>query len=318
MTDLAAFGETMLRLSPPQGERLEGASTFSCYAGGAESNVAIAAERLGAVSTWLSKVPDSPLGRRVVGELHHQGIETEVVWSDEHRQGLYFVENGTRPRGLNVIYDRADSAMTSVTVDELNLSPLRDARVFFTSGITPALSNTACETTIELLKVARDSGTTTAMDVNYRSQLWSQSEARKQLTKLFPAIDVLFVSSQDAERVLGLQGEQAAQYAHTLASEYDFQTVIVTKGEYGAVAWHDSVVHEHDVYETDTVDPIGTGDAFAGAFLARRLASDDVHDALEYASATAALKRTIAGDIATITKQEVDQLVSDADFGSAR
>jgi 2-dehydro-3-deoxygluconokinase len=311
MSDLVAFGESMLRLSPPQGERLEQSDSLSCHAGGPESNAAIAAERLGAVSTWLSKVADSPLGRRVVGELHHQGIETEVVWSDDHRQGLYFVENSAEPRGPTVVYDRDGSAMRSVSPDELDLSPLRGARVFYTSGATPALSSTACETTIELLKLARDEGLTTAMDFNYQEQLWSTSEANNQLTQLLPAIDILFISSSDAEEVLGLQSGQPAQFAHTLASEYDFRTVVVTKHDLGAVAWHDSVVHEHESYEVDTIDRIGASDAFAGAFLARRLSGDDVPDALKYATATAALKCTITGDAAILTKPEVDQFLTD-------
>jgi 2-dehydro-3-deoxygluconokinase len=317
MTDLVAFGETMLRLSPPQGDRLERTSSLSCHVGGPESNTAIAAERLGAVSTWLSKVPDSPLGRRVVGELHHQGIETDVVWSDTHRQGLYFVENSGDPRGLTIVYDREGSAMSSVSPDELDLSALQNARVFVTSGVTPALSGTACETTIELLKIAREAGTTTALDFNYHEQLWSAKEAREQLTQLFPAIDILFISSDDAENVLGLQSGQAAQFAHTLAAEYDFRTVVVTKPDLGAVAWHDSVVHEHDTYETDTIDQMGASDAFAGAFLARRLAGNDVPTALEYATATAALKRTIAGDTALLTKAEVDEFLK-GDEGPGR
>lgn len=311
MSDLVTFGEAMLRISPQPGDRLERARQLDCFVGGAESNVAVAAERLGAVSTWLSKLPSSPLGERVAGELHHNGVKTELVWSDRGRQGLYFSENGGSPRSSNVLYDRANSAFTTVSADELPLAPIRNARAFFTTGTTPALSETVQETTMNLLKVAHEAGTMTAFDVNYRPELCSIDNARKIIGQLFPAIDVLFVSSEDAATVLGLEGGQAAQYAHSLAAEHDFRTVVVTKGEHGAVAWHDSVVHEHDVFETDTLDPSGTGDAFVGAFLARRLAGDDVPKALSYASATAALKRTIRGDVAAVDKQEVERLVNE-------
>lgn len=310
MSDLVTFGETMLRLSPPGSERIESASEFEVRAAGSESNVAVAAERLGAVSTWASKLPDSPLGRRVVGELRQYGIDTEIVWSESGRQGTYYLEYGGKPRGTNVVYDRDDSAITTAKAQEFDLELIQDARVFFTSGITPALSPTLRETTATMLKAARQAGTRTAFDFNYRQKLWSPEEARETLTQFFPGIDVLVIAARDARTVLDYEGDPR-QLAHKLGSQFDFTTVVVTRGDQGALAWHDNVIHDQGAYETDTVDPIGTGDAFTGAFLARRLSGDEIDRALEYASATAALKRTIPGDIALVTKAEVDAVVSD-------
>ncbi|MFP8888263.1 bifunctional 2-dehydro-3-deoxygluconokinase/2-dehydro-3-deoxygalactonokinase [Natrialbaceae archaeon A-CW2] len=310
MSDLVTFGETMLRLSPPGHERLETASELEVRAAGAESNVAVAAERLGAVSTWTSKLPDSPLGRRVVGELEQYGIDTDIVWSDEGRQGTYYLEHGGKPRGTNVVYDRSNAAITTAEPQEFDIDLIQNARVFFTSGITPALSPTLRETTAQMLKAARQGDTTTAFDLNYRRKLWTPEEARKTLTKLFPGIDILVIAARDARTVLGYEGDPR-QLAHKLGSKFDFRTVVVTRGDQGALAWHDNVVHDHGAYETETVDPIGTGDAFTGAFIARRLSGNDVGRALEYAAATAALKRTIPGDVALVTKEEVDAVVSE-------
>ncbi len=117
------------------------------------------------------------------------------------------------------------------------------------------------------------------------------------------------IAARDARTVLDFEGDPR-QLAHKLGSQYDFETVVVTRGSEGAVGWHDSVVHEQDAYETDTVSKIGTGDAFTGAFIARRLAGDDVPTALEYAAATAALKRTIPGDVALVSEEEVEAVVS--------
>ena len=310
MSDLVTFGETMLRLSPPGHERLETASELEVRAAGAESNVAVAAERLGAVSTWTSKLPDSPLGRRVVGELEQYGIDTDIVWSDEGRQGTYYLEHGGKPRGTNVVYDRSNAAITTAEPQEFDIDLIQNARVFFTSGITPALSPTLRETTAQMLKAARQGDTTTAFDLNYRRKLWTPEEARKTLTKLFPGIDILVIAARDARTVLGYEGDPR-QLAHKLGSKFDFRTVVVTRGDQGALAWHDNVVHDHGAYETETVDPIGTGDAFTGAFFARRLSGNDVGRAHEYAAATAALQRTIPGDVALVTKEEVDAVVSE-------
>ncbi|AEH36689.1 bifunctional 2-dehydro-3-deoxygluconokinase/2-dehydro-3-deoxygalactonokinase [Halopiger xanaduensis] len=310
MSDLVSFGETMLRLSPPDNERLEDTDEFEVHVGGAESNVAIAAQRLGTSATWLSKLPENPLGRQVVGKLRQYGIETDVAWSPQGRVGTYYMEQAGEPRGTNVIYDRQNAAVTTAKTREFDLEPIRDAKVFFTTGITPALSPTLRDTTMSLLKAAKEGGTTTAFDFNYRAKLWSPDEAKEVLTQLFPGIDVLVIAARDAQNVLGLEGDPR-QIAHQLGSQYDFETVIVTRGAEGAIGWHDNVVHEQDVYETDTVSPIGTGDAFTGTFVARRLDGDDVPTALEYSAAAAALKRTIPGDVALITEEEVETVVKE-------
>ncbi|TMT87700.1 sugar kinase [Haloterrigena sp. H1] len=317
MSDIVTFGETMLRLSPPGSERLENTDELEVRAGGAESNMAIAASRLGASATWLSKVPETPLGRRVVGELQSHGIETDVVWSHRGRQGTYYLEHAGEPRGTNVIYDRENTAISTAEAREFDIDLIQNAQVFFTTGITPALSTTLRDTTLNLLKAARKGGTSTAFDFNYRNKLWSPDEAKETLTKLFPGIDILVIAARDARTVLDFEGDPR-QLAHKLGSQYDFTTVVVTRGEEGAVGWHDSVVHDHAAYETDTVDPIGTGDAFTGAFIARRLAGDDVSTALEYAAATAALKRTIPGDAALVTADEVEAVVKDSGEGISR
>ena len=317
MSDIVTFGETMLRLSPPDSERLESATEFEVHAGGAESNVAIAADRLGATATWLSKVPETPLGRRVVGEIRRHGIETDVVWSHRGRQGTYYLEQAGEPRGTNVIYDRENTAISTAEAREFDIERIQNARVFFTTGITPALSSTLRETTANMLKAARQGGTTTAFDFNYRNKLWSPDDARETLTRLFPGIDVLVIAARDARTVLGFEGDPR-QLAHKLGSQYDFTTVIVTRGSEGAIGWHDSVVHDQEAYETDTVSPIGTGDAFTGAFIARRLHGEDVPTALEYAAATAALKRTIPGDVALVTKDEVEAVVQEESDGISR
>ncbi len=334
MTEIVTFGETMLRLSPPEGERLSTTRTLDARAGGAESNVAVAGAALGRETAWLSKLPDSPLGRRIVHELRSHGVDPLVAYDDsaEARLGTYYLEPGGEPRGTNVIYDRADASITTVEPDDLSLDVLTDAAFFYTSGITPALSGRAAETTAALLERARDEGATTVFDVNYRGKLWSPATARAAYEELFPEIDVLVTAERDAVDVLDRDDEttadgaaapadtesRAARIARGLAAEFDFETVIVTRGEQGALAFHDGTVFEQRVYEAETLDPIGTGDAFVGGYLARRVDGGDVSASLSWGAATAALKRTVAGDLAVVTPEEVESVVDDQSGGIDR
>jgi 2-dehydro-3-deoxygluconokinase len=315
--DLVTFGETMLRLSPPDHERLENTSTLDCRAAGAESNVAVAAGRLGAETVWLSKLPDSPLGRKVTATLRAQGTEPDVVWSKDGRQGLYFLEQGGAPRGSTVVYDREGSAVATATPAELPLERVDDAGVVYTSGITPALSEQLAETTGAFLERAQSAGATTALDVNHRANLWEPEVAREVLESLFPDVDVLFVAERDARAVLSRDGD-AGEIAADLATEFDFGTVAVTRGDAGAVAWRNGKLHEQDAFAAETEDAIGTGDAFVGGYLARRVEGGDVESALAWGAATAALKRTIPGDVALVAREDVVEVLSGEGGGITR
>lgn len=305
--DLLTFGETMLRLTPPDDERIEAADSFDVHVGGAESNVAVAATRLGVDAAWTSKLPDTPPARRVVTALREHGVEP-LVATGEGRVGTYYLETGATPRGTEVTYDRTGAAVRTTTLGDLPVDAVREASAFYTSGITPALSETLAGTVAEAFEVAGTAGTEVVFDVNYRSKLWSPDAARETLTDLLPAVDTLVVAARDAETVLDRDGDPT-MVAADLAAEYDCGTVIVTRGSAGAVAVDDGEVYEQPAFEAASPYPVGTGDAFVGGYLARSLRGDGVADALEYAAATAALKRTIPGDAARVTPTEVEAVL---------
>jgi len=313
MAEIVTFGETMLRLSPPSGERLETANQLEYRTAGAESNVAVAASRLGTEAAWLSKLPDSPLGRRVRNDVRRHGVGTQICWSEAGRQGTYYLEQGGEPRGTDVIYDRGNAAVTTATPDDLATDAIADADVFFTTGITPALSATCFDTTERLLELAGR----TAFDLNYRNKLWSVDEARAAFDDLLPLVDVLFAPERDAKSILDTSGEPA-EMAADLRDRYGCETVVLTRGEKGALARTPEGTFEQPAFESETSDAIGTGDAFVGGYLSRMVRGAGVERALAYGAATAALKRTIDGDIAVVTESEVEAVLDDRTDGIAR
>lgn len=316
MSELVTFGETMLRYTSPPGERLESADSFSVHVGGAESNVAVAASRLGTDAVWLSKLADTPLGHRVERTLRAQGVTTDVVWTDDGRQGVYYLEPGGAPRGSEVIYDRENTAVMTATAAELPTDWLDSTDAFYTSGITPALSPTLADTTATLLDRARDSGATTVFDVNYRSKLWTPAEARTCLADLLPLVDTLVIADRDAETIFDETGDAGA-VGTAFRKQYGHEVVVVTRGERGAVAVTEDGVFEQSTFEAETHDAVGTGDAFVGGFLANWLEGDGVEDALEYGAATAAVKRTLDGDMALVSREEIEAVLA-GDEGMSR
>src|SRR3979411_3303073 len=162
--DLITFGEAMVRLSPPNFRRLEQTRSRDVQVGGAELNTAVGLARLGRSTAWVSRLTRNPLGRLIANHAREAGVGTEhVVWTDEDRVGVYFLEFGAAPRASTVLYDRKGAAIANIKPGMISWNKVfAGARWFHVTGITPALSAGAAEATREALKAARAAGLRTS------------------------------------------------------------------------------------------------------------------------------------------------------------
>src|SRR2546428_464053 len=207
----------MLRLSAPPGVPLEQAPQLDVHVAGAESNVAIALCRLGTTAGWISRLVDTPLGRRIVNELRAHGVDvSRVLWAPDGRVGVYFLEQGIPPRQHRIIYDRAQSAMALLNPDDIDWEFVRSARLVHLTGITPALSAGCRTAASRAIAEARRAKALVCFDVNYRAKLWSADEAKTVLGPLLADVDILLTTADDA-RLLLSGGETAEQLAALLA-----------------------------------------------------------------------------------------------------
>jgi 2-dehydro-3-deoxygluconokinase len=181
MYDVVTFGEAMIRLSPPSSQRLEQARSLDLNVGGAELNVAVGVTRFGIKSAWVSKLPKNGLGYLIRDRAQEFGVDcSHIVWSDKGRAGIYFIEFGASPRASSVLYDRASSAISMVQPGEVDWAKVfNGAKHFHMSGITPALSPSAAQVTVEALQAAKKTGCTVSYDLNYRKKLWTPPDAKK-------------------------------------------------------------------------------------------------------------------------------------------
>ncbi|MFW6075258.1 MAG: PfkB family carbohydrate kinase [Chloroflexota bacterium] len=306
--DLGTFGETMIRLAPPDHERLETATSLDCSIGGTESNLAAALVRLGRSANWISALPENPLGRRIAGEIRRHGVDTRnVVWRDDSRAGVYFLELGTGPRPTRVIYDRASSALATLPVQAVDPALATASKIFHLTGITPALSSNCAEICLRLADSARDAGRNVTFDVNYRSLLWTPEQASEGLQPFLDRASVLFCGLADARTIWGLDGEPN-EVAAELIDRSTASVVVLTLGAEGALARRrDGRSVEQTAQEVEAVDPVGAGDAFAAGFLHRWLDDPgDLPGALRSGVALAGIAMTIPGDLAVITPAELE------------
>lgn len=308
---IASFGDTALRFATREGERFETAREVRVHVDGVSSNAAAIASRLGADAVWLSKLADTPLGRRAVAELHEHGLETDVAWADGGRHGLKFHENGTPPRPSRLVQDRADTAMAAVSPGDFPVGRVQEADAVFTTGSMAALSDEAAETAGALLRSAPG---LRAMDLDFHPGVWSVAEARDTLADLFDPVELLFASEDGAKAVFDRTGSPR-ELVHTIASDHGFSHVILTRSEHGVVGYHDGVLHEQPAFETEATDSAGQHAALVGAVLQQLTAGASTDTALAHGAATAALARTMTGPLPAVEPTDVKQLVDDGADG---
>lgn len=329
---IVTFGEIMLRLSTPGFTRFVQAQSFDATFGGGEANVAVSLANYGENSYFVCKLPEHEIGQACLNHLRRYGVGIDYIVRGGDRLGIYFLETGASQRGSKVIYDRAASAVNTLSAEEVDWEDaFSDASWFHWTGITPALSETPRETLKAACEAAREAGVTVSCDLNYRGKLWTEKEAQATMRPLMEYVDVCIANEEDAERSLGfkagtsdveaaeLEEESYFELARQLKREYDFEAVAITLREsYSAsVNGWSAVLHDEqdceepyrsDRYEIKLVDRVGGGDSFAGGLIYGLLNKDDTQDALEFAVAASCLKQTIPGDFNLSSVEEVEKL----------
>jgi 2-dehydro-3-deoxygluconokinase len=295
---LVGFGEAMLRLTVRDGGSIETTTSLDCSVGGAELNACIAAVRAGMPATWVSALPDDPLARLVRRHVRASDVDAEILTVEQSRLGLYFLEMVPQPRPLRITYDRKGSAFALLDPHRIEWRSLleRDACLVLT-GITPPLGSGPRKGVEDALAAAREVGAVVALDVNYRSALWSRDEASRWLGAVLPEVDVLSAGPDDLSAV-GLQGADPVAEA---VQRFELQAALTTSKRRvdDAVELEVRVVTPDGEHEAQAravvVDPIGAGDALLGTFLAH-LPRGDVQAATERALSAAVTCVGLFGD----------------------
>ena len=328
MYDVVTFGEAMVRLSPPNFQKLEQARNLDLQVGGAELNVAVGVHRLGMKSAWVSKLPKNGLGYLIRNRIQEAGVDcSHIVWSDKGRAGLYFVEFGSSPRASSVLYDRAHSSISTIQRGEIDWTRIfSGSKHFHISGITPALSASASEVTVEAMKAAKREGLTVSYDLNYRKKLWSPADAKKIQEPMMADVDILITTEEDTNVVFGIKEKDYEAVAGKLAQTFGLKIVAITlredlsvwKNNWTAIAYQEGKLFRDKKYEVEIVDRVGAGDAFTSGLLYGWLRLKDVQKGIQYGNAFAALKHTLPGDFNWSTLEEVETLLKGGGLSISR
>jgi 2-dehydro-3-deoxygluconokinase len=338
MNKYITFGEIMLRLKPPNWERFFQSPLLEATFGGGEANVAVGLARFGLDVAYVSVIPNNPIGDACVRELKRQGVDTSLMMRKGNRLGIYFLEDGANQRPSVVIYDRSHSAIAEARPGDISWDKVFDeVNWFHITGITPAISLSASELSLESVKKAREKGITISCDLNFRKDLWKYGKpAPEVMTELVKYVDIVLGNEEDCQKSLGvkvdvdvesgkLQAERYRELTDKVLNLYpNIKRIALTLRESHSANYNgwSAVLNNREEffisqkYEIhDIVDRVGTGDTFAAGLIygINNLNSDK--EALDFAVAASCLMHSIPGDLPLLSVEEVKNLAEGTGSG---
>ena len=342
-------GEVMLRLTPPNYEKIRVATDFEASYGGSEANIALALANLGIDSTFFSVVPDNSLGKSAIRMLRSNDVHcTPVILSSpeetpSHRLGTYYLETGYGIRPSKVIYDRMHSAFSEYDFSAVDMNKLLEGYDWLhLSGITPALSPSCAQMILDMLKVAKEKGITVSFDGNFRSKLWTWEEARSFCTQCLPYVDILFGiepyhlwkdendhSQGDWKDGVPLQPsfKQQDMINRAFQERYPNIKCIARHVRYAhsgsenslmAYMWLEGQTWESKLFTFNILDRVGGGDAFASGLIYAIMNGYKPMDMVNFAVASSVIKHTIHGDASIVDDVEAIRSIMDMNYDIKR
>lgn len=334
MAEFLSFGEIMLRLKTPGHERFFQSPAFEATFGGGEANVAVALSNYGLDSGFVTALPDNDVGQHAINEVRRFGVDTSMIRRSGDRVGIYYLESGANQRPSKVVYDRDRSSICECGPGDFDWAKIYDgAKWLHITGITPALSQSAADLSLECVKEAKKAGVTVSCDFNYRGKLWKYGKtAPEVMTELVQHVDVGIANEEDCQKSLGISvdvdveaGELDTKKYEALSEKVlelypDMSTIAITLRESMSAdrnGWSACLRERGGDFKlsrryeiTDIIDRVGGGDSFASALIYGLNAYEDRQQSLEFAVAGSCLKHSILGDFNRVTVDEVEKLMS--------
>ena len=321
------IGEIMLRLTPPNYQKIRMANEFEATYGGSEANIALALANLGIDSTFFSVVPNNSIGKSAIRMLRSNDVHcTPVILSTPeetptHRLGTYYLETGYGIRASKVTYDRKHSAITEYDLSKVDIPKLLTGFTWLhVSGITPALGPSCADFILNCLKTAKELGLVTSFDGNFRSKLWTWEEARDYCTQCLPYVDMLLGiepyhlwkdendhSKGDWKDGVPLQPSYEQQdevFQHFIERYPNIQCIgrhvryahSGSQNSLKAFMWYQGHTFESKLFTFNILDRVGGGDAFASGLIYAMMNGYKPMDMVNFAVASSVIKHTIHGD----------------------
>jgi len=328
---VVTFGEIMLRLKSPGFERLFQSPVLEATFGGGEANVAVSLANFGLPAAFVTVLPKNEIAESCIASLRSFGVDTSLIVRGAGRMGIYFLENGANQRASKVVYDREGAAIALAKPGAIDWKKtFEGANWFHITGITPAITQSAADLSLEAVKAARHSGLTVSCDFNYRGKLWKYGKtAPEVMGELVKYVDIGIANEEDCQKSLGIKVNVKVEKGEldtnmyreltekVLATFPNLKMIAITlrasrsadnNGWAACLNDRKAFIVSKRYEITDIVDRVGGGDSFAGGLIYAFVTGKKPEDALNFAVAASCLKHSIPGDFNRVTVKEVEAL----------
>lgn len=326
------FGEIMLRLKAPGHERFFQSPMLEATFGGGEANVAVSLANYGMDAEFLTVLPKNDIADACIRELRYFGVDTKKIVRSEGRMGIYYLEGGANQLPSKVVYDRAYSSIALAKPGDIDWDKAFEGVDWFhITGITPAISESAMELSLEAVKEAKKRNITVSCDLNYRKNLWKYGKkASEVMRELAKYVDVAIANEEDVQKSLEItvdvnveSGELDREKYRALGNKVleiypNMKCIAITLRESHSADWNGWAACLNDgkdfyvskKYEIrDIIDRVGGGDSFAGGLIYGLNQYEDKQSALEFAVAASCLKHSVIGDFNRVGVSDVEKLM---------
>lgn len=332
MSEFLSFGEIMLRLKSPGHERFFQSPSLEATFGGGESNVAVALANYGLDAGFVTALPNNDVAEACIREVRGFGVDTSHIRRSGSRVGIYYLEGGANQRPSKVIYDRANSSIAECGPGDFDWKTIfKGAKWLHITGITPALSQSAADLSLEACKAAKAAGVTVSCDFNFRGKLWKYGKTAPEVMKdLVKYVDVGIANEEDCQKSLGISVDVDVEAGELDTAKYEalsqkmmeiypnlsIMAITLRESRSADTNGWSACLRDADGFKlsrhyeiTDIIDRVGGGDSFASGLIGGLALHDDRQQALEFAVAASCLKHSISGDFNRVSVAEVRNLM---------
>lgn len=302
--DVITIGRASVDLYGAQiGGRLEDMGSFQKYLGGSPTNIAAGTARLGLRSALITRVGDEHMGRFIREELAREGVDVRGVTTDPERLTALVLLGIRDDKQFPLIFYRENCADMALCEDDIDEGFIAEARSVVATGTHLSHPRTAAAV-LKALTLARKHGLQTALDIDYRPNLWGlaghgDGESRfiasaavtAKLQSTLHFFDLIVGTEEEFHIAGGTTDTIAALRAVRAATP---ATLVCKRGPMGAAAVTGAIPDSLDDGETGPGFPIevfnvlGAGDGFMSGLLKGWLDGEPWPTALTYANACGA------------------------------
>lgn len=333
---ITTVGEYLLRLSTPNHEKMQQIKNFDAAFGGAEANVVASLSLLGNKTQFITALPSNLVGDSALLSLSKFKIDTRFIQRNKHRMGVYFLETGNGFRNSTVIYDRENSAMSNIEIENFDWEKaLENTTWLHWSGITPAISQNAARFLEIGLEIAHNKGITISVDLNFREKLWKYGKNPSDIMpNLLQYCHIIFGGIDAPEKIFGitpkgksttkikLSDDDILSVSQQLLKQYCpnaqlFSTTlrqIFTNSHHslqGIIIENDTLTKSNLYDMPNMLDRVGGGDAFMAGLIHGLIHFNSNNQKIaDFAAAASVLKHYTIGDINFANTSDIEALAN--------